>query len=181
MSEAIVAKRYGEALFQLATDKGIEEKLISELQTVKEVFQNEDKLNDFLTHPRVTNEEKSNMIDSAFEKLDRYVINTLKLLVERDRTDNVPAIVDEYVRIHNEAKGTVIATVYSTRALTEDEKTQLAASFKTRFNKENVMIENEIDPSLLGGVKIRVGNTIYDGSLHNKLNRIKHNIVSESI
>jgi len=181
MSEAIVAKRYGDALFQLATDKGIEEKLIAELQIVKEVFQKDEQISDFLNHPRVTNEKKLQLIDVSFESFDKTVVNTLKLLVERHRIDNVPAIIDEFIHLHNEANGVAVATVYSTRALTDDEKVQLEVSFKKRFNKKEVSIVNEIDPSLLGGVKIRVGNTIYDGSLHNKLNRIKDNIVSESI
>lgn len=181
MSEAIVAKRYGEALFQLATEKGIEEKLISELRTVKEVFQKDEQVNDFLNHPRITNTDKLQLIDTSFASFDKNVVNTLKLLVQRHRIDNVAAIVDEFIHLQNEANGVAVATVYSTRALTDEEKTQLEASFKKRFNKKEISIVNEVDPSLLGGVKIRVGNTIYDGSLNNKLNRIKHNIVSESI
>ena|SRR5690625_1615039 len=181
MSEAIVAKRYGEALFQLATEKGIEKKLISELRTVKEVFQKDEQINDFLNHPRITNANKLQLIDSSFASFDKNVVNTLKLLVQRHRIDNVAAIVDEFIHLQNEANGVAVATVYSTRALTDEEKSQLEASFKKRFNKKEISIVNEVDPSLLGGVKIRVGNTIYDGSLNNKLNRIKHNIVSESI
>src|SRR5690625_7558681 len=98
MSETVVAKRYADALFQLATEKGIDEKLISELQTVKEVFLAEKQLNDFLNHPRVTNDQKLQLIDTSFASLDKYVQNTLKLLVERHRVNVIPAIVDEYVR-----------------------------------------------------------------------------------
>ena len=73
MSETVVAKRYADALFQLATEKGIDEKLISELQTVKEVFLAEKQLNDFLNHPRVTNDQKLQLIDTSFANLDKYV------------------------------------------------------------------------------------------------------------
>lgn len=181
MSKAVVAKRYADALFQLATEKGIEEKLISELQIVKQVFQDDDKINDFMKLPNVSNEKKLQLIDTSFGTLDKYIVNTLKLLVERRRIENVPAIVDEYTHLYNEAKGNAVITVYSTRALTNDEKVQLEVSFKKRFNKQHVIIENDIDPSLLGGMKIRVGNTIYDGSIQGKLNRMRNNIVSETI
>ena len=181
MSETVVAKRYADALFQLATEKGIDEKLISELQTVKEVFLAEKQLNDFLNHPRVTNDQKLQLIDTSFASLDKYVQNTLKLLVERHRANVIPAIVDEYVNLYNEARNTAVATVYSTRALTDDEKAKLEVSFKTRFNKEQIKIENEVDPSLIGGMKIRVGNTIYDGSIQGKLNRMKNKFSAESI
>lgn len=181
MSEAVVAKRYADALFQLATEKGLGEELISDLQTLKQVFQNDDKINDFVTHPRVTNEQKVQLIDASFGKLNKFVVNTLKLLVERHRTESVPAIVDEYIDLYNEANGIAEATVYSTRALTDDEQAKLVESFKKRFNKQQVTIENKIDPSLLGGMKIKVGNTIYDGSIQGKLNRMRNNIVSETI
>lgn len=181
MSEAVVAKRYAEALFQLATEQNIEDNISSELTTVKDVFQNDEQINGFLDLPRITDEEKMNVLDAVFKDFDRNVINTLKLLVERDRMNIVSALVDEYTDLYNEAKGIANATVYSTRALSDDEKAQLEASFKKRFNKQQITIDNKIDPSLLGGLRIRVGNTIYDGSLNNKLNRMKHNVVSETI
>ncbi len=73
------------------------------------------------------------------------------------------------------------ATVYSVRELTDVEKTELENSFKKKFNKKSVAIENIVDPSIIGGLKIRVGNTIYDGSISGKLNRIKNRLVSQSI
>src|SRR5699024_12786448 len=102
MSETVVAKRYADALFQLATEKGIDEKLISELQTVKEVFLAEKQVNDILNHPRVTNEQKLQLIDASFAQLDKYVQNTLKLIVERHRVNVIPLIVDEYENLYKD-------------------------------------------------------------------------------
>src|SRR5699024_1794124 len=103
---------YAEALFQLATEKKIEDNIISELTTVKDVFQNDEQINGFLDLPRITDEEKMNVLDAVFKDFDRNVINTLKLLVERDRMNIVSALVDEYTDLYNEAKGIAIATVY---------------------------------------------------------------------
>ena len=181
MSEAVVAKRYADALFQLANEKDIVDKLISELQTVKEVFQDGDEMIDFLTHPRISNDDKMKLIDESFKACDKLVINTLKLLVERHRIGIVTALVDHFVDLYNEANGIAAATVYSVRELTEDEKNELEASFKKEFNKNSVAINNIVDPTIIGGLKIRVGNTIYDGSISGKLNRIKNRLVAESI
>src|SRR5699024_518735 len=148
----VVAKRYADALFQLATEKGIDEKLISELQTVKEVFLAEKQVNDFLNHPRVTNEQKLQLIDASFAQLDKYVQNTLKLRGESHRVNVIPLIVDEYENLYNLFRSITVATVYSTRALTDEEKAKLENSFKSRFNKEQITIENEVDPSLIGGM-----------------------------
>jgi len=181
MSEAVVAKRYADALFQLASEKNSVDQLISELQIVKEVFQNNNEISDFLNHPRVNNDEKMKLIDEAFEKCDEDVIHTIKILVERHRIDIMTLIVDAFIEQYNETNGIAAATVYSVREISDDEKEKIAASLKKQLNKKSISIVNIVDPSLLGGIRIRVGNTIYDGSIRGKLNRIKHNIGSVSI
>jgi|SRR5690625_2033663 len=181
MSEAVVAKRYADALFQLASEKNSVDKLLTELNIVKEVFQSDKQFIDFLNHPRISNDEKMKLIDEAFKENDQDVINTLKILVERHRMNEITSIVDAFVNQYNEANGIAAATVYSVRELSDDEKAQVEASLKAQLNKQQVTITNKIDPSLLGGMRIRVGNTIYDGSISGKLNRIKHNIGSASI
>src|SRR5690625_2302928 len=181
MSEAVVAKRYADALFQLASEKNSVDALLSELDVVKEVFQNNKQFIDFLSHPRINNDEKMKLIDEAFKESDKNVIHTLKILIERNRINIITSIVDAFVEQYNETNEIAAATVYSVRALSDEEKAQIEASLKAQLNKQQVTITEKIDPSLLGGVRIRVGNTIYDGSISGKLNRIKHNIGSVSI
>lgn len=181
MSETVVAKRYADALFQLASEKNKAEKLVAELKLVKEVFEHDKKTLNFLNHPRVSLQDKIKLIDDAFKTNDKDVVNTLKILIERHRINQIATIVDEFVHLYNEANGVAAVTVYSVRALTDEEKAQLQASFKTQFNKKSLTIENEIDPSLIGGIRIRVGNTIYDGSISGKLHRMKQSIVSATL
>lgn len=177
----VVAKRYAEALFQLATEKNIADQLISELGTVKDVFKNDKQLVDFLSHPRVTLQDKKQLIDEAFKSQNDTVLNTLKILVERHRLSEIVAIIDHYNHLYNEANGIATATVFSVRPLTDDEKASLEKSFKAKLNKDSITFTNEIDESLVGGVRIRIGNTIYDGSISGKLNRLKSNLTSANL
>lgn len=177
----VVAKRYADALFQLANEKNIIDKLILQLQEVKKVFQDGDKIYEFFYHPRIDKADKVKLIDESFKDFDENIINLLKLLVERHRIEHVTAIVDYFIELYEEANEMATATVYSVRELTDVEKTELENSFKKKFNKKSVAIENIVDPSIIGGLKIRVGNTIYDGSISGKLNRIKNRLVSQSI
>src|SRR5699024_9533362 len=126
----------------------------------------------FLSHPRIAKGEKLNLVENVFGQFEQNVKNFLKLLVERNRIDVVSAIIDNFYGFYNEANKIAAATVYSVRELSEEEQNKL--------NKERVLINNIVDPSILGGMRIRVGNTIYDGSISNKLNRLKQNIVSAS-
>ncbi|WP_067728531.1 F0F1 ATP synthase subunit delta [Oceanobacillus damuensis] len=178
MSEQVVSKRYAEALFQLGKEKNTQDLLVEEFRVVREVFKNNKKLDTFLKHPKIDNEKKKQFLTQAFQGTQTDVVNTLKLLVERRRTAAVPSIIDHFIQLVNDAKGIADATVYSVRELSEAEKQQLQVTFAKRMGKAAINLENVVDPSIIGGIKIRVGNTIYDGTISGKLNRISRRIVS---
>lgn len=178
MSNSVVAKRYADALFQLGREKNSLDQLVADFLEVRQIFTNDQKLNVFLKHPKIDNEKKKQFLADVFKGADPVVINTLKLLVDRHRTSTIPTIVDHLVALVNDTKGIADATVYSIRELNTDEKEQLQTSFAKRLGKTSVQITNVVDPKILGGMKIRVGNTIYDGTVSNKLNRISRSIVS---
>jgi len=178
MSELVVSKRYAEALFQLGQEKGNLDQLKEEFLTVQEVFESSKELQTFLMHPRVDDAARKKLITEAFGGLQADVVNTVKLLVDARRTAIIPSVVDQFIQLVNDAEGIAEATVYSVRALSDAEKQQLEQSFKKRLNKKAIKMTNVEDPSIIGGIKIRVGNTIYDGSISGKLHRIGQNIVT---
>lgn len=175
MSEA-VAKRYAEALFELGTEKLILDKMVKEFGVVRDVFEEDEQLVKFLTHPKVNNAKKNDLIDQAFKGFEKDVVNTVKLLVERHHTVNIPYIISLLEQLVNDAKGIAEATVYSVRELSNDENLKIKQTFVQRLNKNEIRIKNIIDPSLIGGMRIRIGNTIYDGSISGKLRRIERSI-----
>lgn len=181
MSEAIVANRYADALFQLANEMNQTENFLSQIEVVSTAFTENPALMELLDHPKVSFEKKAEMIDASFNKCDKQIINTIKLLVERQRIGLIQEIATHFIHLYNEANGIAAAKVYSVRELSDDEKQQVEASLTKQLKKSKVLIENIIDPSLLGGLKIRVGNTIYDGTISGRLNRMKHNIGSATI
>ncbi|NBJ68753.1 MULTISPECIES: F0F1 ATP synthase subunit delta [Clostridia] len=178
MSHETVAKRYADALFQLGQENGTLDVLAQEMKVVKKVFQDNKNLYTFLVHPRVSNAKKQQFLQDVFQQAQKEVMNTLQLLAQRHRIELLPAIVDHFIQLVNDAKGIAAATVYSVRALSEEECRQLELSFAKRFAKRAIELNNVVDPSLIGGMKIRVGNTIYDGSVSGMLKRIERNIVS---
>ncbi|QKY70477.1 F0F1 ATP synthase subunit delta [Lentibacillus sp. CBA3610] len=177
MSE-VVANRYAEALFQLGDEKGILEQLASEFHVLKSIFDENEQLAPFLEHPRVNNDRKKAFIDEVFQGFSNDVINTMKLLITRDRIGLVPSITDHFTRMVNDVKGIAEAKVYSVRELSDDERKQLEETFAKRFNKQAVKIQTIVDPSVLGGIKLQIGNTIYDGTISAKLRRIERNVVT---
>lgn len=181
MSEIVVAKRYADALFQLGLEKSTLDTLVNDFSVVGEVFTQNKELNAFLMHPKVNAAQKEELLLASLKGIHTDIINTVRLLVERNRTALIPFIVDAFIKNVNDAKGIEVATVYSVRELTADESQNLRTSFAKKIGKNALEFENVVDPELLGGVKIRVGNTIYDGSISGKLKRIEREITAANI
>ncbi|SES11010.1 F-type H+-transporting ATPase subunit delta [Gracilibacillus ureilyticus] len=176
MSKANVAKRYAEALFQIGDEKQTLDFLETELLTVKEVFETNADFVKFLQHPNVDASKKKELLNEAFTGFSKDVLHTLSLLVDRHKVSVVPQIVDEFVAFANEAKGTKQATVLSVRPLTEPEKQELETTFTKKLNVKALKITNKVDPSVIGGMKIKIGNTVYDGTIKGKLDRLERKI-----
>lgn len=177
MTGSMVAKRYALALFQLAKEQQLLEKVGEELRIVKEVLFVNDELKAILKSPKVLKDKKKEILTEAFGSLNTYVLNTLMLLIDRHREDEMVAVAEEFIELSNEEKGIEEADVYTIRPLTDEEKSALSSSFAAKIGKKSLQIENIVDSELLGGIKIRIGNQIYDGSLRGKLDRLERKLL----
>lgn len=177
MSDSTVAKRYAVALFQIAKEQKLLDQLEEELRTVKEVFTNDHDLVSFLKHPKVTKDAKRTVVVNAFASLSTFVQSTLQLMIERHRIEEIPAMTDEFIELVNEEKSVADAKVYTIRPLTEAETTAVSTAFAAKIGKRTLRISNIIDKNLLGGIKIRIGNTIYDGTISGKLDRLSKQLL----
>lgn len=177
MTGSMVAKRYALALFQLAKEQQLLEKVEEELRIVKEVLLVNVELKAILKSPKVLKDKKREILAEAFGSLNTYVLNTLMLLIDRHREDEMVAVAEEFIELSNEEKGIEEAEVYSIRPLTDEERAALSSSFAAKIGKKSLQIENVVDSDLLGGIKIRIGNRIYDGSLRGKLDRLERKLL----
>ncbi|OXS79002.1 F0F1 ATP synthase subunit delta [Domibacillus enclensis] len=178
MSKSGAAKRYAIALFELAKEQKQVVEIEQELRVVKQVFGESKELLTVLEAPKLSAEQKQAMIVSAFGQASAPVVNTLKLLVQRHRTNEIPAVCDEYITLANEERGTADAIVYSVRPLSPIEETAVSQAFSRKVGKQTLNIENIVDPNLLGGLKVRIGNRIFDGTLRGKLNRLEKKLTT---
>lgn len=178
MSSSIVAKRYAVALFQIAKENAILEQLENELRTVKEVVDHNPQFQALLKSPKLSIVKKQEIIKDAFATVSTYVLNTLMILVERHRDNYISEVADHFLSLANDERGVAEATVYSIRPLTETEQEALSAAFAAKVGKKSLKIDNKVNSDLLGGVKLRIGNRIFDGSLSGKLERLERKLLS---
>ena len=103
--------------------------------------------------------------------------DTMFVLLEKKRLNEIINFVDEFVDFVNDAAGIADAKVYSTRPLTESETAAISSAFAKKIGKQSLRIENIIDPALIGGIRLQIGNRIFDSSLANKLERLQRNML----
>jgi F-type H+-transporting ATPase subunit delta len=174
---SMVARRYALALFQLVKEQQLIDTVEEELRVVKEVFFVNEDLKAVLQSPKVSREKKKAILSTAFAAVNPLVLNTLMLLVDRHRENEIIDVANEFIELANEERGIESANVYSVRPLTDEERTALSVSFAKRIGKKSLQIENIVESDLLGGIKIRIGNRIFDGSLRGKLERLERTLL----
>jgi F-type H+-transporting ATPase subunit delta len=178
MSNSMVAKRYASALFQIAKEQQILSTVEEELRVVKEVLQYNADLKAVLKSSKLTIDKKKEILTAAFGSINAYVLNTLLILIDRHREDEIVEVVNAFIELSNDEMGVAEAEVYSVRPLTDAEREAISTTFAAKVGKKSLKIENIVDSELLGGVKLRIGNRIYDGSLRGKLNRLERKLLS---
>ena len=177
MTGSTVAKRYALALFQLANEHQLLDQMEEELRVVKEVVNTNPELGAVLKSPKLTIEKKKEILKGAFASASTYVQNTLMILIERHRENEIIEVADQFIQLANDERGIAEAKVYSIRPLTDAQKKGLSETFAARVGKKSLRIENIVDSNLLGGLKLRIGNRILDGSLRGKLARLERQLL----
>ncbi|MZQ82337.1 F0F1 ATP synthase subunit delta [Paenibacillus sp. 5J-6] len=177
MSDIVVAKRYARALFEVAKDKGIISQVEEELKSVASAIRDNADLQKFLNHPNIGDTVKTDLLKQIFEgKVSEPVWNTLLVLIDKRRQAILSALVGDYVKIANEALGQASAKIYSAFTLTEAQQAEIASHF-SKVTGKTIRVETVVEPKLLGGIQVRIGDRLYDGSLAGKLDRLSKALV----
>jgi F-type H+-transporting ATPase subunit delta len=174
----MVAKRYALALFQIAKETQALGVIEEELRVVKEVVQYNPELKNVLKSSKLSIGEKKDIIKTAFATVNVNVLNTMLILIDRHREDQIVDVANEFLELANNEMGIAEAKVYSTRELTDAEREGISSVFAKKVGKKSLKIENIVDSNLLGGIRLRIGNRIYDGSLRGKLDRLERKLLS---
>ncbi|KRM90818.1 ATP synthase subunit delta [Liquorilactobacillus cacaonum DSM 21116] len=169
----MIAHRYGSALFELAIEKDERQSIKDELTELQQVLVEEPKMMLLLTSKQIAKKDKQSFIKVLSDSASEVVKNLLEMLFDYDRIADLDVIIAEYFRLNDEYEKTVRATVTTAVALDEKQKANLESSFARVVGASKVVLEEKIDPDIIGGVILKSNNYIYDGSLKLKFARIK--------
>jgi F-type H+-transporting ATPase subunit delta len=173
MSEIQVASRYAKSLIDLAREQKVLDKVKSEMDLFIEVGKLNPQLLAVLKNPIISLDKKAAILKDLFaDKVQPMVISFFNIMVNKGRAGVLYGTAKEFVNLYNQDKGIVKAKVTSAVALTEENKKQLVDVVKAA-TKGEVILEAKVDPKLIGGFILQVGDRQFDASLNSKLNKLK--------
>lgn len=170
------ARRYAEALYDVAKDHAHEDQIERELLTVRQVFSAPSELVDFLQDPKQWM-NRARIIKSTFMTFSSELVKLLLIMVEDHAEQDVPGMVDHYMYLINEKRGVGVGKVYSVTHLTPHQLEDIEAHFATGFGYKRLALQNEIDERVIGGFKVVINNRVYDASLKAKLEDVRRKFV----
>jgi len=173
-SEA-TAKSYARALFAIADERKQDEAVARELETLAGVLSAEPALRDFLSRPWVSPAAKRGAAVDVATRLgvSPLVRDFLSLVAVRNRADYVPAIHAAYRKLMDASRGRVRVKLRTAVSLTDAERAEMGRRLTGMFGGRELVIEETVDQSLLGGFVAEMGSTILDGSLDTQLARMR--------
>lgn len=174
---SVIGDRYAESLFDLAKEENKVASYLDDVKLVKEVIDSDPQIVQFFNHVLIQNEEKIDLLDKSFKgNIDLYVLNFLKLLVKARRISYLDDIVKAYISLSNEYLGIEEGIIYSTYPLSDEQIKEIENAISKKENKQ-ITLKVIIDKSLLGGIKVQIANRIYDGSIKNKVEMLKKELL----
>ncbi len=176
-----VARVYAEALLNAAAKAGRDAEMLQELEAlVSEVFARDPGLEVFLASPAVNRHHKADVLQKAFGgRADELLLNFLLVLNEHDRLGALRAVAAVYRDLYDERSGRMKVHITSAVPLTDEQQDRLRPQLREQFHREPVL-HTRVDPNLLGGLVVQVGDWVWDASVRTRLDEIRDQIIERS-
>lgn len=173
-----VALRYAMALASYAAQNKMLDTFEKELNEIDDTLKKTEDLQTFLTHPKIRPEEKQELLTEIFGFFSKEMLNFLSLLIEKKRWSDLNQIRLLYIREANLYRGRVQVEVETAFALDGDMERQLHDRLETVTNRP-IDLNFKTSPDLIGGLKVKIGHQVIDGSVQNQLRELKRDLLEQ--
>lgn len=184
MGPTIIARNYAETLLELARRHGGDstiDEYATALEDVTRIMREDRRVSGFLSSPRIDAATRKRVLRQAFEgRVPELFERFLLVVVEKRRQMLLPVIADEYRALVDEARGRVRAHVTIAREPGDALREEIIESLERRVGK-SVVATFRVDPSIVGGVVIRVGDQILDGSVRQRITSLRRRLMTSRV
>ena len=172
MASTRAAIRYATAILDLATSKGVAEVVNNDMKLIASTINGNLELSTFIQNPTLKVEVKEKALLEVFAGIDVVTQGLFHLLFENKRFEILESIAKEYNRLFDESNGVEVAKITTASPITPELETKVLAKI-AEFSTKKITIENIVDPSIIGGFILRVGDQQYNASVASKLSELK--------
>lgn len=180
MMDNTIAKRYAQALFALAQERQEVKQVESELLAVQATMTVNADLQMVIYHQLITSEEKKQIIGQLFKNLNQDTLNFIYLLIDKRREKFLETIIDLYHAMCMELEQVVTAEVKTAAPLSAENKEALVNKFSSLTGKK-IVLHEEVDEKLIGGLVVTIGDKIFDGSVISQLKALHKSLSKTQI
>ena len=178
MNDATIARNYAETLLALSKKHGQEEKWGALIDAIGVAMQEDRTLKTFLESPKIAGSQKIGLLHSALgKKVPPVFLRYLETVVSKRRQMLIPVIASEYRALIDESEDRVHANVVVAREPAEREKDALARHLSRVLGKR-VVPHITLNPAILGGLIVKVGDTVMDGSVRRRLATLRSRMLA---
>jgi F-type H+-transporting ATPase subunit delta len=181
MANLRIANRYAEAILTAAEELHILKNVSDDLTHIRKIIRESHDFQRFLKSPVVKKEKKLEVFRAVFgPSMQPLTLQFLSLLIEKEREDALPEVLESFFRLQDELLGIVHVSVTSAVELSPQQTVQLQQRFE-EYSKKKVHIDQHVHSELIGGFIARIGDTVFDGSVKQQLEILRKRFAEEMV
>ena len=181
MSQRTVTRRYATALYEEADASGGLAAVDDDVLMLRNNIESNRELSRFFESPVIPQEKKESILQELLEeRVETLTLQFLRLLVQKDRETLTKAILDQYQSLRDEQRGIVDAEVTVAQPLNDEDRTALVEALEEKTGKD-IRLHLEENPDLIGGLVIRIGDRVFDGSVRSQLNALRDQLQNATL
>ncbi len=175
MTTSTSAKRYAQAAFDIACEKGNFDQWRSDIRSVAELTKDTE-VSDLIENPKLPFDLKAKIVKEKLGGINQLTLNLCYLLISKSKFASAQQIADEYDRLLDDFRGIKHADVVMAVLAEDNDKERIATRLKAIVG-QNVVVNVQVDTAILGGMIARIDGTLIDGSVRKKLDELKKSLV----
>lgn len=173
-----LAKTYASALLDLAEKAGIADEVAEELQSIGELIESDADFAAFVDSPLITGRAKSESLEKIFSgQVSDLTLRFLRVLAEHDRSQLLRWLAQAYQRERDNRAGRIDVEITTAVTLDESQRSLLRGRLAGVMGGD-VILHQQVDPDLIGGLVVRVGDTLFDGSIRQQLEQLREQVIA---
>lgn len=179
MKGTVVASRYAKSLLDLSIEMNALDKINNDMLQIIEVCKESKDLTNLLNNPIVNASKKNDIFDAIFKgKLDELSMKFIHLVTTHSRESILPEIANSYNAMYKEYNHILDVDLVSAQALSDQVKAKILDKLKAKYTGYNIQLNESVNPELIGGFVITVGDKQLDASVANQLTTLKSTLLN---